>query len=61
MIILKDSLLVCSHCRRDFKIRVSDDVGFKFHWVGDEYLIDVVLLLEDFPKAILMLRYVYGF
>jgi len=38
---------VCSHCRRDFRVRVSDDIGFYGHWVGDYFLIDVVLVLLE--------------
>lgn len=42
-----DFVDVCSDCRREKKICVSDlDVGFHFHWVDDYYLIDVVSFFE---------------
>ena len=59
MIILKDELQVCSHCRHDFKFRVSDDIGFKFHWVDNLYVIGVVLLCENI-QAFVLYRLVYG-
>jgi hypothetical protein len=40
-------LQVCSHCWRNFGLKVSDDVGFYFHWVDDCYVFDVVLLSYD--------------
>ena len=60
MIILKDELQVCSYCRHDFKFRVSGDIGFKFHWVDNRYLIDVVLICENLQACVLC-RFVYGF
>jgi len=39
-------LEVCSHCRRSFRVKVSDDIGFYFHWVSDYYCIDVVLFVD---------------
>jgi hypothetical protein len=43
---MSDYVEVCSHCQRSFRVMVSDDVGFYFHWVGDYFLIDVVLFFE---------------
>ena len=59
MVTMKDELQVCSHCRHAFKVRVSDDIGFKFYWVGSRYLIDVVLLCEN-VQAFALYRSVYG-
>jgi hypothetical protein len=42
---MKAKLHLCSHCRRNFKYRVSEDTGLYAHWVDNFYLIDVVLLL----------------
>lgn len=39
-------LKVCAHCRSEFRFRINDDVGLYVHWVGDLYLIDIVLILE---------------
>lgn len=46
---MKASVEVCSHCRGDLTVRFRDfeDVGFRFHWDGDLYLIDVVLFVEE--------------
>jgi hypothetical protein len=43
-----DFVEVCSHCRRSLTVRFRDfvDVGFYFHWVGDSYLIDVILFVD---------------
>ena len=41
-----DSVGVCTHCRKNFAVRVSNDIGFYFHWVDNHYLIDVVLCFE---------------
>ena len=41
-----DSVGVCTHCRKNFAVRVSNDIGFYFHWVDNQYLIDVVLCFE---------------
>ena len=46
-IAMMSDLEVCVHCRRDFRVRVSDDIGFHAHWKGDYYLFDVVLLVPE--------------
>lgn len=38
---------VCRHCSRDVKLKVSDDIVFHFHWVGEFYVFDAVLLAKD--------------
>ena len=38
---------VCVHCRRNLKARVSEDIAFHAHWVGDCFMFDVVLLIPD--------------
>ena len=40
-------LEVCPHCRRSFRVRISEDIGFYAHWDGDYYLFDVVLLVPE--------------
>jgi hypothetical protein len=57
---MSDCLEVCSHCRRDFRVRVSDDIRFYFHWVGDYFLIDVVLLVPEASISSVLYRRVYG-
>jgi len=56
-----DSVKVCPHCRHDLSIRVSDDFGFRFHWVDDFYLIDVILCFLDIRKMHVLYREIYGF
>ena len=57
---MSDCLEVCGHCQRSLKVRFRDfeDIGFHFHWVGDFYCIDVLLIFEGF--VIVLLREVYG-
>jgi len=45
---MKSELKVCTHCRRSVTLRFRDfeDIGFHFHWVGDYYHIDVVLIVD---------------
>ena len=52
-----DSVGVCTHCRKNFAVRVSNDVGFYFHWVKRFYLIDVVLLNEKGDKGFYQVLY----
>jgi hypothetical protein len=52
-------LKVCSHCRRNFRSKVSDDVDFYFHWVGDCYVFDVVLLSIGTRLLPILYREVY--
>ena len=47
VVTMKSSLEVCPHCRRDFRVRVSDDIGFYFYWVDNYYLFDVVLVVLE--------------
>jgi len=54
-----DFLKVCLHCRRNFKVRVSDDIGFHFHWIGNYFLIDTILLLEESRLSSVLYRMVY--
>lgn len=41
------SVKVCAHCRPEFKFRVSEDIFVFAHWVGDYYLVDVELVVDD--------------
>lgn len=51
--VLDDSLQVCSglefcpHCRKDFSVLLSSDIGVRLHWVGDFIYFDVDLLFEQ--------------
>lgn len=54
-----DSVKVCSCCKHEFRIRVSDDIGFHAYWIGNHYLIDVVLLISEFSVVCLLYRRVY--
>jgi hypothetical protein len=54
---MKSDLRVCPHCRRDFKVRVSDDIGFHAHWVGNYFLIDVVLFVPEVSGVFLTVLY----
>ena len=56
---MKSNLEVCPHCRRDFKVRVSEDIGFYAHWVGNYFLIDVVLILSEARSWFVLYREVY--
>lgn len=56
---MKDSLDVCVHCRHSFTVKVSDDIGFRFCWVGDYYLFDVVLFFEGSHLFHVLYRKVY--
>lgn len=52
-------LEVCVHCLRDFKVGVSDDIGFHAHWVGSYYLFDVVLIVSEARGLFVLYREVY--
>ena len=55
-----DFLEVCPHCRRDFRVRVSDDIGFHAHWVGNYFLIDVVLIVPESALVFGLYHWVYS-
>ena len=55
---MKSELMVCRCCR--MLIQVSSDVGVAFHWEGDYFFIDVVLLFSDTPTWHILYRQVYG-
>lgn len=57
---MKDELEVCVHCRHNFLFCVSDDIGFRFHWFGDYYLVDVVLFVEGSCFFPVLFREVYA-
>lgn len=40
-------LKLCTHCRHDFKVFLTSDVGVAIHWVGDKLVFDVILLCSD--------------
>lgn len=44
---LLSGLMLCSHCRKTMKVRLSSDIGVVIHWVDDGVLFDVFLLLSD--------------
>ena len=56
-----DCVEICSHCRPSLKVRFREfeNVSFYFHWVGDVYCIDVMLVLasEDFVTSLFCLMY----
>jgi hypothetical protein len=56
---MKNDLIVCSHCRRNFRVRLSDDAVLLAHWVGDYYLIDIGLFFEGFRLLFLLYWEVY--
>jgi len=41
---MRSDLEVCPHSRRIVGVRASYDIGFVFHWVGNYFLIDVILV-----------------
>lgn len=43
---MENDLKVCSHCESE--VRVSEDIVFYTHWVGDYFLIDVLLIVEGY-------------
>ena len=43
---IDNSVKVCVHCRHDFRVRFSEDIGLYAHWRGDWYFVDVVLLFS---------------
>ncbi len=45
---MESEFKVCSRCFRNLRICVSDDIVFYFHWVGDYFLIDVLLYVEGY-------------
>ena len=49
----------CPHCRCNSEVCVSDDIDFYFHWVGDCYLIDVVLFVPEASVLPVLYREVY--
>ncbi len=48
------SVKVCSHCRRDFKLRIREDVAVFAHWVGDCYLVDFGLVVDSGHRFLLL-------
>ena len=56
-------LKVCSCCRRTVWVRASYDIGFVFHWVGDFYFVDVVLVFGRcrLVEGNVLYREVYSF
>lgn len=54
---MKSNLKVCPRCRRDFRVRVSDDIIFYAHWVGDYFLFDVVLIVPEVSGLFLKVLY----
>jgi hypothetical protein len=50
---------ICRYCSHDVKLAVSDDIGFRFHWIGDHYVFDVVLLIEEADLVLYLYREVY--
>jgi len=58
-----DFVEVCVHCRRNSRVRISDDVGFYFHWDDKHFLIDTVLLLpfKDSFSGFALFRMMYVF
>jgi hypothetical protein len=45
---MSHDLKLCLHCHRDFKVRVSEDIGFRFHWIENYYHVDVVYFGEGY-------------
>ena len=42
----KSDFIVCkTRCEHEFKVAVSDDVGFYSHWENGFYIVDVVFAL----------------
>lgn len=54
---MKSDLEVCPHCRK--AVRLSSDVGVIFHWAGNYFLIDVVLLVPEASILPVLYREVY--
>jgi len=54
-----DFLDICPRCRFDFKVKVSEDIGFWFHWVENFYCIDVDLLIEEANCVVWLFSMVY--
>jgi len=53
---------VCPRCRHDFSVRLSDDIGIRLYWVGDELVFRVALLDPEFVSAgFILYQEVYGF
>ena len=51
---MNTDLKVCPHCHKDIIVRVSSNIGLAFHWVGDYFLVDVVLIFSKaLPMAVL--------
>lgn len=50
---------VCSHCRRDYKLRVSDCIRIFAHWVGDYYFVDIGMVFEGCHGLLVLYREVY--
>jgi len=50
-------LLVCRCCRK--AVRLSSDIGVIFHWVGNHFLIDVVLFVEGSRSVYILYSEVY--
>jgi hypothetical protein len=57
-------LRFCPHCRQEFKVRLSSDIGVRLHWVGEQVCFDVdFLLFELFPECsgmLVLYREVYS-
>jgi len=51
--------MLCPHCIGDFTVLVGGCIGFRFHWVGDYYLIEAVLIYPEFRKVHVLHREVF--
>jgi len=55
---LMGAVALCLYHRHDFNIRVGD-IGFRFYWVGDCYLFEIVLFFEDWRGWYVLHRGMY--
>jgi hypothetical protein len=52
----------CPHCRRNFSVCLSNDIGVRLVWVGDELVFNVALLDPEFLSGgFILYQEVYGF
>jgi hypothetical protein len=56
---MRSDLRVCPHCNHKILVRLSSDIGVAFHWEGDYFLVDVVLLFSETPLWLVLYRQAY--
>jgi len=57
---LLDEVMLCPHCRKTMKVRLSPHIGVVIHWVDDSIFLDVLLLIGKGCRRAILYREVYS-